>query len=46
MALMTGEEYIESIRKLNMEIYMFGKRVENPVDDPILAPLPSTPGGA
>ena len=38
MALMTGEEYIESIRKLNMEIYMFGKRVENPVDDPILRP--------
>ena len=38
MALMTGEEYIESIRKLNMEIYMFGKRVENPVDDPIQRP--------
>ncbi len=38
MALMTGEQYIESIRKLNMEIYMFGKRVENPVDDPILRP--------
>lgn len=38
MALMTGEEYIESIRKLNMEIYMFGKQVENPVDDPILRP--------
>ncbi len=31
MALMTGEEYIESIRKLNMEIYMFGKRVEKTV---------------
>lgn len=23
MALMTGEQYIESIRKMNMEIYMF-----------------------
>ena len=38
MALMTGEQYIESIRKLNMEVYMFGKRVECPVDDPILRP--------
>ena len=25
MALMTGEQYIESIRNINMEIYMFGK---------------------
>ena len=38
MALMTGEQYIESIRKIPMEIYMFGKKVENPVDDPILRP--------
>ncbi len=38
MALMTGEQYIESIRKMNMEIYMFGEKVENPVDHPILRP--------
>ena len=38
MALMTGEQYIESIRKLNMEVYMFGKKIESPVDDPILRP--------
>ena len=38
MALMTGEQYIESIRKIPMEIYMFGKKVENPVDNPILRP--------
>lgn len=38
MALMTGEQYIESIRSLNMEVYMFGKKVESPVDDPILRP--------
>lgn len=38
MALMTGEQYIESIRKINMEIYMFGEKVENPVDHPILRP--------
>ena len=35
---MTGEQYIESIRRLNMEIYMFGKRIDSPVDDPILRP--------
>ena len=38
MALMTGEQYIESFRKIPMEIYMFGKKVENPVDNPILRP--------
>lgn len=38
MALMTGEQYIESIRKMNMCVYMFGKKVESPVDDPILRP--------
>ena len=38
MALMTGEQYIESIRALNMEVYMFGKKIEVPVDDPILRP--------
>ena len=38
MALKSVEEYIESLRKLNMEVYMFGKKVENPVDDPIIRP--------
>ena len=38
MPLMTGEQYIESIRKLNMQVYMFGKKIDNPVDDPILRP--------
>nr|WP_300092656.1 4-hydroxyphenylacetate 3-hydroxylase family protein [Sedimentibacter sp.] len=38
MALMTGEQFIESIRKMNMQIYMFGEKVENPVDNPILRP--------
>ena len=26
MALMTGEQYIESIQKIKMEIYMFGEK--------------------
>ncbi len=38
MALKTGAEYIESIRSMNMNIYMFGEKVENPVDNPILRP--------
>ena len=38
MALMTGEQYIESIRKIKPEIYMFGEKIENPVDNPILRP--------
>ena len=33
-----SEQYIDSIRKLNMQVYMFGKKIENPVDDPILRP--------
>jgi 4-hydroxybutyryl-CoA dehydratase/vinylacetyl-CoA-Delta-isomerase len=35
---MTGEQYIESIRKLNLQIYMFGEKIESPVDHPILRP--------
>jgi len=38
MALMTGEEYVESIRSLKLNVYMFGEKIENPVDDPILRP--------
>lgn len=38
MARMTGDEYVESIRKLKMNIYMFGEKVENSVDNPILRP--------
>ena len=38
MALMTRDEYIESLRKLNLNLYMFGEKVENPVDHPIIKP--------
>lgn len=38
MALMTAKEYIESLRKLNMKVYMFGELVENRVDHPIIRP--------
>jgi len=36
--MMTGEQYEESLRKLNFVVYMFGGRVENPVDNPIIRP--------
>ena len=38
MAMMTGQQYEDSLRKLNFKVYMFGKRVENVVDDPIIRP--------
>ncbi|WP_312701210.1 4-hydroxyphenylacetate 3-hydroxylase family protein [Sedimentibacter sp.] len=38
MALMTGEQYVESIKKMNMQIYMFGEKVASAVDNPILRP--------
>ena len=35
---MTGEQYVESIRKMKMEIYLFGEKIESAVDNPILRP--------
>jgi len=32
------EEYIQSLRKLKPEVYMFGERVKNVVDHPIIKP--------
>ena len=37
MGLMTGEQYVESLRKLNLNVYMFGEKVENVVDNPIIS---------
>jgi len=34
----TGEEYIESLRKRSLTVYLFGERVENPVDHPVIRP--------
>ncbi len=36
--MMTREQYIESLRKLNLNVFMFGEKVENPVDDPMISP--------
>lgn len=36
--MMTGDQYVESIRKIPMKIFMFGKQIESSVTDPILRP--------
>lgn len=38
MAMMTGSEYIESLRKLKTKVYIMGKLVENFVDHPLVRP--------
>ena len=38
MALMTGAEYIESLRRMNTRVYMFGEKIDNWVDHPIIRP--------
>lgn len=38
MTLMTGEQFVDSLRKLDLKVYMFGELVENVVDNPILKP--------
>lgn len=36
--MMTSAEYIESLRKLNTKVYMFGEKIDNWVDHPIIKP--------
>jgi 4-hydroxybutyryl-CoA dehydratase / vinylacetyl-CoA-Delta-isomerase len=36
--MMTARQYEESLRKLKLEVYMFGRKVSNVVDDPIIRP--------
>lgn len=38
MAMMKAEQYEESLRRLNLEVYMFGERLDNVVDNPIIRP--------
>ncbi|HDP25091.1 MAG TPA: 4-hydroxybutyryl-CoA dehydratase [Deltaproteobacteria bacterium] len=37
-SLMNAKQYEESLRKLQLKVYLFGKRVENVVDNPIIRP--------
>jgi 4-hydroxybutyryl-CoA dehydratase/vinylacetyl-CoA-Delta-isomerase len=36
--LMTAKEYIDSLRQLKLNLYLFGEKVENWVDNPIIRP--------
>ena len=38
MTIKTGEEYIESLRKRKLTVYLFGEKIKNPVDHPIIRP--------
>ncbi|MBF8984196.1 4-hydroxyphenylacetate 3-hydroxylase family protein [Lutibacter sp. B2] len=38
MALMTKEQYLDSLRKLDIKVYLFGELIENPVDHPMIRP--------
>ncbi len=34
----TGAEYIESLRGRNLDVYLFGERIDEPVDHPVIRP--------
>ncbi|MDD4367071.1 MAG: 4-hydroxyphenylacetate 3-hydroxylase N-terminal domain-containing protein [Eubacteriales bacterium] len=36
--LMTGDQYIESLRKLGTRVYMFGEKIDNWIDHPMIRP--------
>ena len=36
--MMSGEQYVESIRQMKMEIYMFGEKIDSAADHPMLRP--------
>jgi 4-hydroxybutyryl-CoA dehydratase / vinylacetyl-CoA-Delta-isomerase len=34
----TPEQYVESLRRLHLEVYLLGERIQNPVDHPMIRP--------
>jgi len=36
--LKTAREYVDSLRKLNLNLYLLGEKVDNWVDNPIIRP--------
>src|SRR5579863_5578257 len=36
--IVTGEDYIASLRGRNLKVYFLGERVEEPVDHPVIRP--------
>ncbi len=43
LIIMTGEQFRESLRKLNREIYYLGTRIEDVVEHPATKPHSQTP---
>ena len=41
----TQEEYIASLRFMNLEVYLLGERIKNPVDHPMGGGAGKTSGG-
>ena len=42
MALMNGEQYRNSLRKMKPVVYFLGERIQNPVDHPVVIPSQNT----
>lgn len=38
MALKTPQQYLDNLRKMDINLYMFGEKVKNYVDNPIIRP--------
>jgi len=38
MTMITGKDYIESLRALNPEIYFLGRKIKSIVDEPMFQP--------
>src|SRR5208337_2938992 len=38
MPLKTGDEYLASLRNLKLNIYMFGEKIDNFVEHPVIRP--------
>ena len=38
LRITSGSEYVESLRGRNLNVYLFGERVAEPVDHPMIRP--------
>src|SRR3546814_13189822 len=36
--IVTGDDYVESLRGRGVEVWLFGERIDEPVDHPIIRP--------
>ncbi len=41
MGVMSAAQYIESLKKLNLKVYMFGELVDKPTEHPIIVIIKS-----